>query len=102
MTIARRFNAGFARINKSVPEGRLDFAPCPRKNCRATRPPFSRPFGTLFRDGFFPALKRRAIVGSSRWDDGWHLENVGEIQTNDRRFTKPLLYQIQGRPLRTH
>lgn len=56
LTIAQRFNAGMADQYRRVPKGRL--------NGCARALPVSRPFGTYPLVTVFPALKRRAIVGS--------------------------------------
>ena len=56
MRIAQRFNAGMGDEGRRVPKGRLT---------NSTRVlPFIRPFGTYALETAFPALKRRAIVGS--------------------------------------
>jgi hypothetical protein len=54
--IAQRFNAGVADERRRVPKGRL--------NDGGRGLPFSRPYGTYSLGTAFPALKRRAIVGS--------------------------------------
>ncbi len=56
LTIAQRFNAGMADQYRRVPKGRL--------NGCARALPVGRPFGTYPLLTVFPALKRRAIVGS--------------------------------------
>ena len=59
--IAQRFNAGMVDERHRVPKGRLT---------NATRLlQFDRPFGTDALGTTSPALKRRAIVGVSRWDE---------------------------------
>ena len=70
MTIARHFNAGFNRQMISSPSGMTDV--CRSKSlatAETMRHVFSRPGGTLAGAGENPALKRRAIVGLSRWDE---------------------------------
>jgi hypothetical protein len=54
--IAQRFNAGIVGERHRVPKGRLINGP------RLLQ--FNRPFGTYALGTTFPALKRRAIVGS--------------------------------------
>jgi hypothetical protein len=54
--IAQRFNAGMVVEHRRVPKGRLT------NGARLLQ--FNRPFGTYALGTTFPALKRRAIVGS--------------------------------------
>jgi len=56
MRIAQRFNAGVANECCQIPKGRL--------NDGGRGLLFSRPSGTYCLGTAFPALKRRAIVGS--------------------------------------
>ena len=70
MTIARHFNAGFNPQMILSPGGTTGFSKI--KSLAITKPrrrPFSRPGGTLAAAGDDPALKRRAIVELSRWDE---------------------------------
>src|SRR2546428_8637312 len=60
MKIAQRFNAGMYATPGKVPKGRLK-----EGNDRFT---FSRPFGTRIQPTTIPALKRRAIIGTSLRD----------------------------------
>ena len=54
--MAQRFNAGIADEHRRVSKGRLDG--------RARLGPVSRPVGIYGVWATFPALKRRAIIGS--------------------------------------
>src|SRR2546422_560851 len=58
--IARRFNAGIVVDRIRVPKGRL--------NVNRSLPPLSRPFGTLPRVAYIPALKRWAYFHLSLRD----------------------------------
>jgi hypothetical protein len=70
MTIARHFNAGFNRQMISNPAGTTGFSQMQSLATAETmRRAFSRPGGTLAGAGENLALKRRAIVGMSRWDE---------------------------------
>jgi hypothetical protein len=65
MTIARHFNAGLNVKSIQVPEGRPTFSNEMMGNAEIIRHPFSRPCGTRAGADEYPALKRRAILGSS-------------------------------------
>jgi hypothetical protein len=70
MTIARHFNAGFNPQNIPSPGGTTGvFKMKSRAMVEPMRHPFSRPCGTRAGADEYPALKRRAIVGLSRWDE---------------------------------
>ncbi len=70
VTIARHFNAGFNPQIIPSPAGTTGvFKMKSLSNAETMRRAFSRPGGTLAGAGDDPALKRRAIVGMSRWDE---------------------------------
>src|ERR1051325_6185775 len=58
--IAQRFNAGMYATPVKVPKGRLKHG--------NNRSAFGRPFGTRIQSTTIPALKRRAIIGTSLRD----------------------------------
>jgi len=69
MTIARHFNAGFNPQTFQVPQGRPAFSNETMAMTETMCRPVSRPCGTYADADNDPALKRRAIVGLSRWDE---------------------------------
>ena len=83
MTIARHFNAGLTAKPLQVPQGRPKFSKCTDGRRPNPRRPFSHPVGTRADADDDPALKRRAIVGLPRWDEGERAQATKSVMEKD-------------------